>query len=467
MSARSLRPQFVPGLEPLDVRVLPTIHLAHGTLTIFGTGGPDQIHVVLSGNQIQIGSQSFAAESVQRIVVDAGDGDDTVTMAPEITAETWLFGRLGNDRLTGGGGINYLYGGEGNDVLIGGSGRNIIVGGSGHNSIQANPGDEVTTGQPIVRRMPTPIAQQILDLVNQQRQSFGLAALAWNDGLTFAAEVHSHNMASMASLVGPSQAMTHLLVGANAPTLGSRADLAGYDYRALGENVAYGFATASAVVDAWMNSSGHRANILSPNFTQIGIAVAYSAQGLPYYTQFFGSPDQPATQTFSGHNSPFTPVPNDGQQASQPPVSLPAPDINTVSSANRVAASVTTPRRRTALSISDLPSTPLAGTDVRPPTLPQPAALSSRSVTRDNTSPWTQSVTSHGSVTSLQNVKNGFRPVPFVPQFQLLSNSRAPDGLQRSTTSAGSSSNAMTDARRFVYRFARFSSNTIITVVSS
>lgn len=322
MPRRSVRH---PGLhlERLDDRSLPSIHFNHGTLTIFGTGGNDLIQVTYSGHQIVVGGQSFDASQVQMIVVDAGDGDDTVTIDPQITATTWLFGRLGNDRLVGGGGLNHLYGGHGNDVLIGGPGRNVLVGGSGTNSIQAQPDDTVTNGQPDVGQAPSPMSQQILDLVNQQRLAAGLAPLQWSVQLAFGADVHSRNMASMATVVGPSAAMAHLLLGVNAPTLGSRADLAGYDYRALGENVAYGYASAAAVVDAWMNSPGHRANILSTSFTQVGIAVAYSAHGLPYYTQFFGSPAMPSTATSSGHPAGNLAVQASSNPSPAPPASSP------------------------------------------------------------------------------------------------------------------------------------------------
>ena len=58
----------------------------------------------------------------------------------------------------------------------------------------------------------------------------------------------------------------------------------GLSYRTAGENIAYGQATPQAVVTAWMNSSGHRANILSSSYTQIG--VGYAAKGR-YWTQMF------------------------------------------------------------------------------------------------------------------------------------------------------------------------------------
>ena len=58
----------------------------------------------------------------------------------------------------------------------------------------------------------------------------------------------------------------------------------GLTYRTAGENIAYGQRTPQAVVNAWMNSSGHRANILNPSYTQIG--VGYASNG-HYWTQMF------------------------------------------------------------------------------------------------------------------------------------------------------------------------------------
>src|SRR5689334_22644408 len=66
---------------------------------------------------------------------------------------------------------------------------------------------------------------------------------------------------------------------------------AGYNFLSAGENVAYGYATPQAVMDAWMNSPGHRDNILQPLYTEIGIGVAVhgGTSGPIYWTQDFGS----------------------------------------------------------------------------------------------------------------------------------------------------------------------------------
>ena len=71
------------------------------------------------------------------------------------------------------------------------------------------------------------------------------------------------------------------------PTYGSPFQMIkafGLSYRTAGENIAMGYSTPQAVVDGWMNSSGHRANILNASYTQIG--VGYVVQG-HYWTQMF------------------------------------------------------------------------------------------------------------------------------------------------------------------------------------
>jgi uncharacterized protein YkwD len=71
------------------------------------------------------------------------------------------------------------------------------------------------------------------------------------------------------------------------PTYGSPFQMIrafGLTYRTAGENIAYGYPTPQAVVNSWMNSEGHRKNILNPSFTQIG--VGYVSQG-NHWTQMF------------------------------------------------------------------------------------------------------------------------------------------------------------------------------------
>ncbi|MEV6208691.1 CAP domain-containing protein [Kitasatospora sp. NPDC051914] len=69
----------------------------------------------------------------------------------------------------------------------------------------------------------------------------------------------------------------------------SRLKAAGYRPGAWGENIAYGQPDPAAVMDAWMHSSGHRANILNCDFKVIGLGVDFGAGG-PWWTQVFASP---------------------------------------------------------------------------------------------------------------------------------------------------------------------------------
>ncbi|EKN41831.1 transporter, partial [Clostridium botulinum CFSAN001627] len=77
------------------------------------------------------------------------------------------------------------------------------------------------------------------------------------------------------------------------PTYGSPFDMMkkfGVKYSAAGENIASGYPTAKAVVDGWMKSPGHKANILSKSFTEIGVGLAKSSDGTYYWTQMFINP---------------------------------------------------------------------------------------------------------------------------------------------------------------------------------
>ncbi|MEU3455037.1 CAP domain-containing protein [Micromonospora sp. NPDC006766] len=121
--------------------------------------------------------------------------------------------------------------------------------------------------------------QQVVDLVNQERAKAGCQALTVSDKLTLAAQRHSQDQADHKN-------MTH--DGSDGSDVGERLDRVGYAWRAYGENVAWNQQSPAAVMAAWMNSSGHRANILNCSFTQIGVGVARSNG--PYWTQDFGTP---------------------------------------------------------------------------------------------------------------------------------------------------------------------------------
>ena len=128
--------------------------------------------------------------------------------------------------------------------------------------------------------MLRPEFQQQLDMLNAERSRRGLAPFAYNEQLGQAAQAHSVDQANR-------RLMTH--TGSDGSSPGDRIRRTGYRFCNWAENVAFGYGSAEAVVVAWMNSPGHAANILSSN-TQVGFGLAYSVDGLPYWTQKFGTP---------------------------------------------------------------------------------------------------------------------------------------------------------------------------------
>ncbi|MDG4759601.1 CAP domain-containing protein [Micromonospora sp. WMMD710] len=122
-------------------------------------------------------------------------------------------------------------------------------------------------------------AREVVDLVNAERAKAGCKALSIDDKLMTAAQKHSQDQADH-------QNMSH--TGSDGSNAGVRLDRVGYAWRTYGENVAWNQKTPAAVMDAWMNSSGHRANILNCAFTEIGVGIA-SSNG-PYWTQVFAAP---------------------------------------------------------------------------------------------------------------------------------------------------------------------------------
>lgn len=122
---------------------------------------------------------------------------------------------------------------------------------------------------------------RIFDLINAERRHQGLRPLVFNAQLNQMARIQAQNMAYF-------QRMAHTLPNASLPTLGDRAHYVGYTYGRIAENVALGYPNAETVVEGWMNSRGHRQNILDSGVLETGIAVARSATGGLYYCQVFG-----------------------------------------------------------------------------------------------------------------------------------------------------------------------------------
>ena len=122
-------------------------------------------------------------------------------------------------------------------------------------------------------------AKQVAILVNRERLFYGLQPVKYSPLLSEAANVRSSELRKNFSHTRPN--------GTSCFTVLKEFDIS---YFSAAENIAYGQKTPEIVMNAWMNSSGHRANILSKNVEYIGVGVVYS-NGIYYWTQLFASSD--------------------------------------------------------------------------------------------------------------------------------------------------------------------------------
>lgn len=125
---------------------------------------------------------------------------------------------------------------------------------------------------------PGDYAAELLALHNLERSKKGVMPLAMNNKLNLAAQGHAQWMAD-------NRKMSH---DQNGQPFTSRLKAAGYNYQTAGENIAMGQPTPTAVVQAWMNSPGHRANILRAEFRDVGFGLAVNA-GMKYWCVDFGA----------------------------------------------------------------------------------------------------------------------------------------------------------------------------------
>lgn len=114
----------------------------------------------------------------------------------------------------------------------------------------------------------------LLELVNEAREKSGMKALTYDTALEKCAAVRASEIKVLFSHTRPNGLSCFTVLDEN-----------GYDYSHAGENIAYGQKDAHEVFNAWMNSQGHRENILSPSYTKIGMGL--NDGGTLYWSQFF------------------------------------------------------------------------------------------------------------------------------------------------------------------------------------
>lgn len=153
-----------------------------------------------------------------------------------------------------------------------------------HNSGQNNSGNTQTETPPAPVQNEQPSSNigsyelQVLNLVNEQRANYGLPALKYSTQLEAVAYSHSKDMAQ-------NNYFSHTNLSGQSPF--DRMRLAGISYRSAAENIAAGQRTPQEVVNAWMNSSGHRANILNSSVTEMGVGIYSGGSYGVYWTQLF------------------------------------------------------------------------------------------------------------------------------------------------------------------------------------
>lgn len=155
----------------------------------------------------------------------------------------------------------------------------IPNGSEGNTSNESSSGDDIQGGnvQSSESGQSTQ-ANEVLKLVNAERSKQGLQALTLSSNLTSIATTKSKDMA------------TKGYFDHNSPTYGSPFQMLqsfGVSYKSAGENIAAGQKTPAQVMNSWMNSSGHRANILNKSFTQLGVGYYEGGSYGTYWTQLF------------------------------------------------------------------------------------------------------------------------------------------------------------------------------------
>jgi uncharacterized protein YkwD len=114
------------------------------------------------------------------------------------------------------------------------------------------------------------LATEIAAGVNASRLSNGLAALAYNPVLGRAATAHACDMSSHAFFGHK---------GSNGSNINARVRSAGYAACTVAENLAWGYPTSGQIIGGWMNSAGHRSNMLHPRVKEMGIGISQGGKG--------------------------------------------------------------------------------------------------------------------------------------------------------------------------------------------
>lgn len=119
-------------------------------------------------------------------------------------------------------------------------------------------------------------AEQVVQLVNEERTKVGLGEVTLDEAIASAAEIRAKEIEISFSHIRPDGRSFSSVLTDN-----------GIKFKGSGENIAWGQKTPEEVMNAWMNSDGHRANILNPNYKKLGVGVYQNSRGRIFWTQLF------------------------------------------------------------------------------------------------------------------------------------------------------------------------------------
>jgi uncharacterized protein YkwD len=146
----------------------------------------------------------------------------------------------------------------------------------------ASANRDVTRGS-VSGSVNAPVQRQVLALVNENRRRGGCDGLTLDRRLIVAANRHAADMARRGYFAHRSP---------NGQGAGDRVEDAGYDWSRYSENIARGQDSPAEVVNGWMNSPGHRENIMDCRLHQMGVGLAFDRENTAYWVQDFATPDR-------------------------------------------------------------------------------------------------------------------------------------------------------------------------------
>lgn len=135
--------------------------------------------------------------------------------------------------------------------------------------------NEAQSETTVIKVEYSPFELEILDIVNEHRKSIGINTLKTLDKATYKADDHTKYMIEIGEVSHDNFASRYAYLVENA------------NAKSVAENIAYGYATAQSVVNAWLASEGHKHNIENPGLTHFGLSTDSDNDGRYYYTHIF------------------------------------------------------------------------------------------------------------------------------------------------------------------------------------